>query len=1021
MEVREGLYINPPVEYHSLLFWSWNDLLEEEEIRKQIREFKKGGVGGFFIHSREGLMTEYMGEQWNLCIKAAVEEAKKQGLNVWLYDEDRWPSGGAAGNVCRIGQDAFRCKGVTLEVCRIYPAEEDRSNIIAAYAAVIQPDNSMAIRSVRRISSVNGAGLREGESLLLARIEISGKNQWFHGEAPVDVLNPDAVRCFIRETHEKYWNLLGEEFGKTIKGIFTDEPSLADRRASFSPDRGWMPWTWGMEHFFEEKRGYNLLDWLPYLYFDGEHCKKIRHDYWRTIGERFAVSYTKQIGEWCEQHGIVFTGHFLQEDKLGLCTRVNGSVMPHYQYQQMPGIDWLGEQTKEYITVKQCSSVAAQLGKKRVLTETYAGTGWEFTLEGQKWVGDFQFVLGINQRCMHLAFYSLKGMRKRDYPPSFSYNNSWWNKHNTIEMYFSRLSLMLTQGIAVREILVLHPASTAWSLLGTNPYGNPVRRNERDVPLIDNYGDHFNEFLEYLCRSHYDFDLGDETLLASLGETAGEKLILGKSEYRIVIIPPMITILESTRILLKSFLNKGGNIISMGAEPWMVEGVETKDIWGESDRYHHVESRREAVTCLEQLLSRQISIVLPDGRQAQDILYQMRRTDDGVILFLVNNNRRKALEVMIILGHEAAGDVEEWDNLSGEKREIPYQRTADGCTTYPVAFRATDSKLYYIKKGSDNNKCQIAQENIRIHQIYRFPDKTKITCNQPNILVLDQCRWRHNNNWGLKEEVWKVQKKIRNILGMRPTHINGGEQWYSWKDETCPTDGSTIELEFRFAVRIIPEELHLLVERPKDLEIIFNGQTISNESTGYFLDRSFRKISLPRSMKGENIIRLICRYTNQTELENCYLLGDFGVSPQNEIIKMPETLMLGDWTKQGFPHYCGSVTYHYRHTGIFPNGRILLQVGETEAACSSVKVNQTVFEVPWRAADCIDITEAIVKGENKFEVEIHGTPRNMLGPFTEYQPGKTIISSHLFCREHVEKSLVVPYGLMKPCKLLDNK
>ena len=109
---------------------------------------------------------------------------------------------------------------------------------------------------------------------------------------------------------------------------------------------------------------------------------------------------------------------------MGLCTRVTGAVMPHYALQDIPGIDILTECTEEYMTVKQCTSVAHQFGKKRVLTETYGCTGWDFTFEGQKWVGDWQYVLGVNIRTTHTALYSLRGRRKRDYPPSFNYNSA---------------------------------------------------------------------------------------------------------------------------------------------------------------------------------------------------------------------------------------------------------------------------------------------------------------------------------------------------------------------------------------------------------------------------------------------------------------------------------------------------------------------------------------------------------------------------------------------------------------------
>ena len=140
---------------------------------------------------------------------------------------------------------------------------------------------------------------------------------------------------------------------------------------------------------------------------------------------------------------------------MGLAVRVNGAVMPHYRYQHVPGIDLLCEQTEEYLTVKQCTSVARQLGKKQVLTETYGCTGWEFTFEGQKWIGDWQYVLGVNRRCQHLALYSLRGCRKRDYPPSFNYNTNWWNKNRHTEDYFARLSVLLEQGEALEGNLAV--------------------------------------------------------------------------------------------------------------------------------------------------------------------------------------------------------------------------------------------------------------------------------------------------------------------------------------------------------------------------------------------------------------------------------------------------------------------------------------------------------------------------------------------------------------------------------------
>ena len=87
----------PGTEYRGIPFWSWNGKLEPEKLRRQIRSFRELGFGGFFMHSRVGLKTPYLGKEWFDCIRASIDEAKKQSLTPYLYDEDRWASGAAGG------------------------------------------------------------------------------------------------------------------------------------------------------------------------------------------------------------------------------------------------------------------------------------------------------------------------------------------------------------------------------------------------------------------------------------------------------------------------------------------------------------------------------------------------------------------------------------------------------------------------------------------------------------------------------------------------------------------------------------------------------------------------------------------------------------------------------------------------------------------------------------------------------------------------------------------------------------
>ncbi len=61
---------NPRAEKRSLPFWAWNGRLDKKELVQQVRQMKQAGVGGFFIHSRDGLETEYLGAEWMECVKA---------------------------------------------------------------------------------------------------------------------------------------------------------------------------------------------------------------------------------------------------------------------------------------------------------------------------------------------------------------------------------------------------------------------------------------------------------------------------------------------------------------------------------------------------------------------------------------------------------------------------------------------------------------------------------------------------------------------------------------------------------------------------------------------------------------------------------------------------------------------------------------------------------------------------------------------------------------------------------------
>ena len=106
------IFQNPGIEWRGKPFWSWNGELREDEVRRQINVMQQMGLGGYFMHSRAGLITEYLGEEWFDLINAGADEGERIGLEAWLYDEDRWPSGSAGGMVTADPQ--YRMKSIVI-------------------------------------------------------------------------------------------------------------------------------------------------------------------------------------------------------------------------------------------------------------------------------------------------------------------------------------------------------------------------------------------------------------------------------------------------------------------------------------------------------------------------------------------------------------------------------------------------------------------------------------------------------------------------------------------------------------------------------------------------------------------------------------------------------------------------------------------------------------------------------------------------------------------------------------------
>ncbi len=958
-------------EFRGAPFWSWNDDLDPEELRRQVREMKAAGLGGSMMHARIGLVTPYLSERWMECIRAAVDESREQGMTAWLYDEDCWPSGTAGGRVPAKGE-AFRQKWLVVQ--EVHPdAFQPVERALAAFVGVRDGDSWSDLRHVPNPEDAGSAGRdRPGSTVLLFTYGV--------GEY-VDLLSREVVADFIREDYEVYEPVVGDEFGKTVPGVFTDEPQWRH-----------VPWSADLPAAYAAQWDEDLLDVLPSVFFPVGDYRQARYRFWSAATRLYVSSFSQQINDWCEGHGLLLTGHQMCEDTLGSQIRSIGAAMPHYEFMGMPGIDHLGRRIADPPLVKQLSSVGEQLGKP-TLSEMFGAAGWNVSLEELKWIAEWQFALGVRFVCAHLSLYSLRGCRKRDYPPSLHYQQPWWPEYKRLNDRFARLTAALSEGKRATDLLVLHPIGGAWSAHDPN-----------DSAPVEALNRLFNGISKFLLGIHRDHEYGDEMIMERHGSVEGARLTIGQCDYGTVIMPPTATIQATTAALLRTFREGGGHLIVVGEGPDRLDGAASPeaDAFRQWLAEHAVFCPDDDPDALESALFQagwpRVQVKDENGDHAEAVLVHEREADGQRLFFFANTDHDDGVRADIAV--QGAGAVWEWDADTGEATLIPV-RQAMGNTAFRLDFEPMQSRLIVLDPATAP---WIAAPGRRSDVgIFYGEEEWDLTLLTPNSLTLDTARARVNGG---------DQSEPTNVLHLQ--QILARE-----------ADAVDLELEFTIENRMSadPGPLHLVMESPEAHTLALNGVPVAMEDTGWWTDISFRKIPLPPLQPGTNTLALTRRFAGDPqaasrandravhesevnrlkqpcEIEAVYLLGMFGVTatgaPEREangssrfhgpfaLTDPPRTVATGNLSAQGLPFFCGTVALEQEIWLPERPGEDVLAMLELEtlnAAVTKVFVNDApVATFTWRPYR-VDVTESVPEGENlHLRLELTGSCRNLLGP-----------------------------------------
>ncbi len=1010
-------FASPGAEWRGKPFWSWNGELRQEELVRQVEVMKQMGLGGYFMHSRAGLITEYLGDEWFDLINAVADAGESMGMEAWLYDEDRWPSGSAGGKVTV--DEQYRMKSLYVfesapdlatwddQSFALYVAKVDGINLWA-YEKIDTTDVacpnclSRAVRSaIDRLAPTVAHQPGEWKVLRFAIVPDT-PNSNYNGTTYIDTMSYKAVYKFIDMTHEEYKRRCGDRIGTSIKGIFTDEPHRGhcfdNRREKDGVISCATAWTDDIFDEFEKRYGYDARPILPELFYrlNGRQVAPVKLHYIDLANNLFIERFAMPINQWCKANGIEFTGHVLHEDSLMNQTVPNGSLMRFYEHMGYPGVDVLTEHNRCYWIVKQLASAARQLDKKWLLSELYGCTGWQFNFKSHKAVADWQALFGINLRCQHLSWYTMEGESKRDYPASILHQSPWYKDYAKVEDHFARMGVILSAGKPDCDVLVLNPIESLWcqAHLGWASWISNVS------PDVAPYEQRYQQLFHMLTDNQIDFDYGEEQIMRdkwSLSVDADGKPVLkiGHAAYRTVLVTNMLTIRPTTLEILKAFKDAGGEVIFAGDLPAYVDAV-ASDAPAELARTCKCVGfdEGEIVAAIRAASDCYASVTDAEGKTERAVFVQVRHNVDGqgsAAAVLLNTDRQNGRKGLVLhLAAPAGTSVEEWDLESGA-RYAARATYADGIAHICADMEAAGTRCFVLSAEKDDTLAPLPEyaekQTLEITEADFAP-----IMDEQNVCVLDMCRWRwKDGEWSQPDEALRIDRQVRDAVGIER---RGGEMLQPWFAKLHHTQRyGEIELEYEFFIDEMPSgQVYLAGERPETNAYAINGVALANNDINdFWIDDCFKKMYIPEGAlkQGRNVVTIKVNFMRTTNIETVYLIGDFGVQlseiNKRTLVAAPERIGLGNYANYDMPFYTGGMTYRilpemYEGLEIDEGDHVMLGA-KFMGGCFKVTTEQGTEVVGWDPY-LADVTEAVKKGQS-IDLCVVGTRKNVFGPLHE--------------------------------------
>ncbi|GAP06626.1 glycosyl hydrolases family 2, sugar binding domain [Anaerolinea thermolimosa] len=696
-EVLEGCEAN------YLLPFIWQRGEGEAVIREEMERIHQAGIGAVCVEARPH--PDFLGKRWWHDFDVILEEARKRHMRVWVLDDDHFPTGHAAGIVVNAQPSQKRLFLYEHHLDVLGPQRHSSFLVKPFLMELFQPPgappetNLLAVIAVRRDVET---GLLTGpfveitsniqEDILYWDIPEGYWRIFFLFTSPtggsephkdyINPLVPESVKILIDTVYEPFYQRYAGDFGGTFAGFFSDEPGFYNDRDTFDyqskPGKKGiaLPWRSDLLTLLEAEAGCDFKSYLPLLWFDGgEQTGAIRFSYMNLVSKLYAEHFTRQIGEWCRNHGVEYIGHVLEDN--GSHAHL-GCGPGHYfralwgqdmagldvvLWQLLPGFDHgifnsvAGEADGEfyhYGLAKMGSSLGHIDPKKqgRTMCELFGAYGWREGLKLMKWMADHLLVRGVNYFVPHA--FSQANFPDPDCPPHFYARgmNPQYRYLHLLSHYINRVSHLLSGGVHIAPVAVLYHAEAEWA--GTAmPFQTPVR---------------------LLMQHQIDCDVIPGDILLHGAEVVQGNLKIHQEAYQVLIIPQCSSLPEHLIHRIIELADSGLKVIFIDNPPGLsLQGTRANPISLGFAGHAHL-----LTTSLDQLISTVRPLISQDilaGEEQPYLRYYHVRHNASHVYFLTNEH--PGIPIKTCLKIRNRGPALFYDAFTNQIHPLAYEEIDD--------------------------------------------------------------------------------------------------------------------------------------------------------------------------------------------------------------------------------------------------------------------------------------------------------------------------------------------------------